>query len=46
MYLTCDFERIVGWYFRLIFLGQQTQRILTNALQKEITANISEIENG
>lgn len=33
--LTCDFERIVGWYFRRIFRGQHTQRILTNALQTE-----------
>lgn len=31
--LTCDFERIVGWYFRRIFRGQHTQSILTNALQ-------------
>lgn len=34
--LTCDFERIVGWYFLRTFRGQHMHSSLTNALKQEI----------
>lgn len=39
------FERIVGWYFLRIFLGQQTHKILTKALKKKWERKNNSSEN-